>query len=239
MMAFANVASAELVNGINFLSAEYDASGEFEATILTGLTEDGENYPIWGMVQDSYYFSSQSNPIDYNYSYSHSNVDSFGYDYGDTSVYIGHNSGHLSVDTYASLSTPWMEWGVVNSYTTGIWHFQPQYSDMELRFDIDCMQGWGESIGSISLCDNTAGFTLISESLNSNNYDYIVWTLNNNPSYSVDPTHTYSLVLETRGSSQRGEGYLGGGISAEISAIPEPATLLLLGLGCLALRKRR
>jgi len=137
LMAVATIASAELVNGIDFLSQEYSASGEFDASILIGL--DGENFPIWGSVQDSYYFSPQSNPIDYDYSYSHSNVDSLGYDYGDTSVSIAHNSGHLSVDTHAWVSPPFgvNTGGSVNSYTTGTWDFQPQYTNMELQFDID------------------------------------------------------------------------------------------------------
>ncbi len=228
-------------SGIDFLSWGWSASGEFKATIVTG--EDDYGVPIAGIAQDSYSFS-QSDPIDYDYGYDYTYYGTYEDWY--TDVIIGHNSGPLSVDTYAGVSVPWglhepslayCDGGWVNSYTTGTWDFQTQYSDMELRFDIIIDQGWSESIGSIALRDLTTGALLINEGT-------IIgpWTedeLNNDPFYSVDPTHTYRLTLSSRGSSYNGEGFLGGGIQADICSIPEPATILLFGLGVLALRRKR
>lgn len=243
VVAVVNVASADFVGGINFLSAGYSASGGFEATIVTGIDDYGE--PTAEIDQDSYSFS-QSDPIDYDYTYSHT------CEGWSTGVWIGYNSGHLSVDTYAGVYAPWglpggvpyCDGGWVNSYTTGTWDFQPQYTTMELQFDIDCDQGWGESIGSILLQNLTTGDPpLINEYLDSNNWYIMDKTYRDEIGepfiYSVDPAHTYRLTLSSRGSSYNCEGYLGGGISADIYSVPEPATISLLAIGGLVLRKGR
>ncbi len=234
------LADYDLFSGINLLSREYSASGEFEATIVTGEDDNGE--PIAGIAYDSYFFS-QSDPIDYDYGYDYS------YEDWHTVVEIHHDSGPLSVDTYAGVnSDPWggLPGGVtccdgawVNSYTTGNWDFQPQYSDMELQFDIECFQGWGELIGSIILQDLTTEALLIEKYITEANWEVIEQELDNNPFYSVDPTHTYRLTLSSRGSSYNFEGCLGGGIFADICSIPEPATVLLIGGGLVLLRKHK
>jgi len=150
VLAVVNVASAELINGINFLSAEYSASDSIYVSIITGGNES--EGLIVELAQDSYSFPPQSNPINYHYFYSHTYEDSYGEDW-DTFVDIGHHSGHLSVDTYAGVGAP--GFSEACGYTTGIWDFQPQYSDMELRFDIIIDQGWNVPIGSILLQDLT------------------------------------------------------------------------------------
>lgn len=233
MMMVVTFASAEFINGINFLSQDYSASVWFEAGKLEGLDDDG--MPIWGATQDSYFFS-QSEPINYNYTYNHLNVDPFGGDWGPTNVHISHNSGHLYVSAYAGCYAP-CDPSLVNGYTTGYWNFQPQYTEMELSFHINVDQGWGASVGGIYLQDLTTGVVLIDQHLDASNYEYYFSYYE--PFFSVDPAHTYRLGLTTYGSSYQSEGFLGCDITAVISSIPEPATLLLLGLGGLALLKRK
>ena len=235
-LTFAGVASAQLVNGINYISEAYTAGGNYQAHILTGLDADG--YAVWGNAADSYSLPSQADPINYDFTYSHSNIDVTGYNWGSTNVSISHASSFLSVSTYAGINQ--RETGISGEaygYTTGIWDFHPQYSKMELQFDISYDQGWSVSVGSIYLQDLTTGAFLISQSSITNSS--AEYTLNSTPFYSVDSTHTYRLTLSSIGSAQAGEGCLGGSIQATLSSVPEPTTLFILSLGGLFLRKPR
>jgi hypothetical protein len=111
------------------------------------------------------------------------------------------------------------------SFATALVSFQPETSGW---LHAECYAGsFWRWAGHVTLSDSTAGVPLL---------DFYCgdWPKTDHGDWCVDGTHTYSLSLSA---------FCSGGdaawTSANLSFIPEPASAILIGVGCLFARLKR
>jgi hypothetical protein len=111
--------------------------------------------------------------------------------------------------------------------------------EVTLNYWVTSCEPYGDSSGQISLKDITTGDTLIYDDAPYGDGS-LIYELNN-----IDPSHEFQLSLEAStdlwhhiGDQVRANGS-SLWVTIEPTLIPEPATLLLLGLGVLMVRKSR
>jgi hypothetical protein len=115
----------------------------------------------------------------------------------------------------------------------GDWTFKPQTGFNILELQIDAARLWGGDPITVLLEDATAGSQM---------YYYsgvgaaCGWEGTFTESFSVNSAHQYHMHAYIE-STANDDGSWSGSIQATVT--PEPATLLLLGLGAVLLRKRR
>ncbi len=113
------------------------------------------------------------------------------------------------------------------SSATALITFRPVTSGW-LHADCHLDGMWFESFASLTFSDLTAGVTLPTIPMENAPYGYSYGD------WYLDPTHTYSLTMS---ASSPLNDYASA--NADLSFVPEPAALLLLGIGGLLLRRRR
>jgi len=183
-----------------------------------------EYYRVWGDYStghgysDSYEIYSDS-PL----------YHSLGFE--DDSISLGgfSNADELSVNTFSFINA-WETTGSITHNASMSLTFRPEYSgDIIINFS------WSRDYLSapyygVDFYDLTSGIKLI---------DYINHWSFEAFNFFVDPTHEYNLYLSVGTQTAGYFDGLAGDVSADIyGPVPEPATLLLLGLGAVVLRRK-
>jgi hypothetical protein len=123
------------------------------------------------------------------------------------------------------------------AHAEGDWTFSPQIGFNLLKLEVDTGDWFGHGIWSqdpiaMQLEDLTSGTQLFYHSGTAHDFygeEPFVET------FSVDPIHQYHLYAYISSSADADGPWFG---SIEITAIPEPSAVFLLGLGCLMLLRR-
>ncbi len=163
------------------------------------------------------------------------------YEVPDPAYGSGHIWAHSSTELfYAEVDTLGYDDGrgtvyPADAYADAIWTFRPLTSDLKMQVD-----GYGALHGAAwwSLTDHTTGVEVVNQFFFGGSEEEPLWDNFKGwyDYYNFDPTHQYTVEVQMRIGGDWGEGY-NGSWSATIT--PEPVTICLLGLGGLALLKKR
>jgi hypothetical protein len=132
------------------------------------------------------------------------------------------------------------ESGRAGSHASGDWLFIPQtgYNTLKLQIDFEHLYSSADIV-EVLLEDVTSESQIFYIKQQAMGFYNMIEPFGHGPyitTFTVDPTHQYRAYLSLAASSD-GDGLWYG--SVQVMALPEPVSLLLLGLGGLLVRKKR
>lgn len=213
------------LESIIVLSEEYHVWGEYS------VVEEWGKYPEDLKSEDSYDLTSSSH-ISGEVSWSSTSP---GWEGISAWGFAGNGLGGVypsedQIYAEASVSSDiYYSWGDCYAESTAVLTFRPAIAGT-LTGIFRGGSEYGFAAGA-TLLDITAGVTMFSEGWPNWAEELREWT--------VDPSHEYELSLYADGHSDSDQGGVDSWVTAELSVIPEPATIFLLGVGGLVLLRKR